>query len=175
MSEVRARWAATPLRCTLLSPAEFREREDARRAAVGAWPGYADLKGRWPDELRDLSNSFLPAGSMYFCPWYFDPEKAADRATLPQLRASAEADPAAVNRHLSVHYLRDWADKRPPLMIVCPDFRPWCPDQRSSNGTGWTVTGEAPAITCAPSIWTSMGATDAYHGFLQDGVFTAPV
>lgn len=76
---------------------------------------------------------------------------------------------------LSPHYRRDWASKRPPIEVVCPDGNIWCIDRRSSNGDGWTVTGEWPNITCAPSIdCAPMNTGDAnyYHGYLRDGAFT---
>lgn len=68
---------------------------------------------------------------------------------------------------LSPHYYRDWAAKRPPIEVVCPNGAVWCFDRRSSNGDGWVVTGEWPRITCAPSI-----VAGDYHGFLRDGEFT---
>lgn len=68
---------------------------------------------------------------------------------------------------LSVHYRRDWAGKRPPIEVVCPDGDVWCIDRKSSNGDGWTVTGEWPNISCAPSIVTA-----EYHGYLRNGEFT---
>jgi hypothetical protein len=69
---------------------------------------------------------------------------------------------------LSVHYHRDWMGKRPPIELVCPNGFIWCVDRKSSNGDGWTVTGEWPNITCSPSI-----VAGDYHGFLQNGEFTA--
>lgn len=71
---------------------------------------------------------------------------------------------------LSVHYWRDWADKRPPIEVVLPNGETWEIDRKSSNGDGWLVTGELPRITCAPSILAR-----GYHGFLRDGTFTADV
>lgn len=68
---------------------------------------------------------------------------------------------------LSPHYKRDWAGKRPPIELVCPNGEVWCIDCRSSNGDGWQVTGEWPNITCAPSI-----VAGDYHGFLRNGEFT---
>jgi len=58
----------------------------------------------------------------------------------------------------------------PHLYAICPDGRLWDCDGPSSNGNGWTRTGDPPAITCSPSIWTDM--PHGYHGFLQGGVFT---
>jgi hypothetical protein len=68
---------------------------------------------------------------------------------------------------LSVHYWRDWSDKRPPICVVCPNGEWWEVDRKSSNGEGWIVTGELPTITCSPSI-----VVDGYHGFLRAGEFT---
>ena len=172
----RSQWAPTPLTCTFLSEAEYREREDARRAAVSEWQRANNYEaGRWPDELRSLSQSFLPAGSMWLCPWYYDPAKPVDEDgdTLEQCIAKASAPD--YNGFLSVHYYRDWAKVRAPIVVVCPDFVHWIVDSKSSNGAGWVVTGEAPRLTCAPSIWTSMSSPTSYHGFLQNGVFTDPV
>lgn len=95
-------------------------------------------------------------GMMWFAPWYWNPAKENYRR---------RGGP-----FLSEHFWRDHADRRPPLVVVCPNGQEWCPDRPSTNGTGWTVTGEAPRITCAPSI-----VVPGYHGFLRDGVFTADI
>lgn len=72
------------------------------------------------------------------------------------------------HRHrLSPHYTKDWAGKRKPIQVVCPNGKEWCVDAISSNGDGWVVTGEPPCLTCSPSI-----GVPGYHGFLQGGVFT---
>ena len=71
---------------------------------------------------------------------------------------------------LSPHYESTWKEKRPPLQVVCPNGKEWCVDAISSNGDGWVVTGEPPSITCSPSI-----AVPGYHGFLQNGIFTADI
>lgn len=80
---------------------------------------------------------------------------------------------------LSPHYVRDWKGRRPPIEVVCPDGNIWCIDRKSSNGDGWIVTGEWPRITCSPSIdCAPMGTTmpnGYYHGYLQDGLFTADI
>ena len=68
---------------------------------------------------------------------------------------------------LSTHYRRDWAGKRSPIEIVCPNGAIWGIDRKSSNGDGWVLTGEWPNITCSPSI-----VADDYHGFLRNGEFT---
>lgn len=91
--------------------------------------------------------------AMWYAPWYHDP---------------AEGKIDAEKHFLSIHYQNDWSDKRPPLCVRCPNGSIWVPDQKSSNGTGWKVTGEAPNISCSPSI-----SVPGYHGFLRDGLFTA--
>lgn len=168
--------------CRLFQPDEFRAQEDRRRAAVDAWRAEhpdADLAHAWPDELTALSESFFPTGSMWFCPWYHDPADPEDLAKVAaELARPADYwQPTNPNRFLSIHYWRDWARIRPPLIIVGPGGGHFCPDQASSNGTGWTVTGEAPNITVSPSIWLSQGkgAPREYHGFLNAGVFSGPV
>lgn len=96
-----------------------------------------------------------------------------ERSLVPTILKRIEEDPEAPHM-LSIHYWRDWALIRPPLMVICPGGGHWCPDQKSSNGDGWTVTGEAPAITAHPSIWVNQGrgAPREYHGWLKDGVFS---
>lgn len=173
MTLPRAEWT-TPLTCFFLEEKVFREREEARRAAVKEWCEKNKTDGGpWPPELRRLSNTFIPPGSMWFCPWYFDIKDPDEGGKLDEWIASAQKPD--YNGYLSVHYLTTWARIRPPICVVCPDGNHWVPDAKSSNGTGWIVTGDVPQITCAPSIWTSMSRPDTYHGFLQNGVFTPPV
>lgn len=165
--------------CRFFTPDEYRTQEDARHAAVKAWrtanPQPEDAPS-WPEELKALNASFFPPGSMWFCPWYHDPSKPEAVAKVDDLIARMKAEPDK-HWHLSIHYLQDWARIRPPIMVVCPGGGHWCPDQGSSNGTGWTVTGEVPNITASPSIWVSQGegAPREYHGWLQNGAFSGPV
>lgn len=54
------------------------------------------------------------------------------------------------------------------IWIVIPGGSLFSPDRMSSNRvSGWTVTGDLPAISVSPSI----GAVD-YHGFVRDGELT---
>lgn len=53
------------------------------------------------------------------------------------------------------------------LILKLPNGVPWFIDGGSTNGNGWTRTGEAPRITARPSI-----LADNYHGWLTDGVLT---
>jgi hypothetical protein len=98
--------------------------------------------GMWRNDKR----IFLP-GMGWYNDWYLDRDLGSD--------------------FLSPHYYRDWAGKRPPIEIVCPNGYLWCIDRKSSNGDGWQVTGEWPNITCSPSI-----VAGSYHGFLRNGEFT---
>lgn len=94
----------------------------------------------------------LPPGSMYFAPWYLQPDVF--------LWAREEL--------LTEHYIQDVMALRPPLMVVLPNGVHFCVDRRATNHfEGWWVTGEAPLITVSPSIMVGN-----YHGFLQNGVFT---
>ena len=99
--------------------------------------------GMWRNDRR----VFLP-GMGWFNDWYLDRDHGGN--------------------FLSPHYHRDWAGKRPPIELVCPNGDIWCIDRRSSNGDGWVVTGEWPNITCSPSI-----VAGDYHGYLRNGEFTA--
>lgn len=158
-----------PTPCRLLTGEEFRASEEGRVAAVTAWrDAHPDVHTAtaWPPELVALSRSFRPPGTMWFMPWYFDPKEDGAAEKAAKWLAHARADPNA-HHYLSVHYLTDWADKRPPLNVVCPDYSDWTVDAKSSNGSGWTVTGEAPLISCSPSI-----QVPGYHGYLTNGVFT---
>lgn len=172
------------IRCRLFSPAEFRVREDERCEAIGEWraahPGLED----WPPELSALNASFFPPGSMWFCPWHHDPSKPEALAKVEEMIQKMAGHEAQHPRHaegyswhLSIHYWRDWARIRPPVEIVGPGGGQWCPDQISTNGTGWTVTGEPPNITASPSIWIAQGegSPREYHGWLNNGEFSAPV
>jgi hypothetical protein len=59
------------------------------------------------------------------------------------------------------------------LILQLPDGRPWHVDGPSTNGHGWTRTGDAPRITARPSILThGTPERPGYHGWLTDGVLT---
>jgi hypothetical protein len=102
---------------------------------------------------RNDRRVFLP-GMAWPMPWYFDPlDELKDLpgayvGRRPMITADRKGEPG----FLSVHYWRDWADKRAPVCVVCPNGEWWEIDRKSSNGDGWVVTGELPAITCVPSI-----------------------
>lgn len=150
-------------RCFLIPPAEYAERNDARLAALHALqaklePLPWEEQCKLPEVAALFHAQYFGAGAMWFCPWYYDPA-----APDPEERRGKPGI-------LSVYYWRDWADTRPPLMVVTPALREWCVDQKASNGEGWTVTGHAPRITCSPSI-----DVPGYHGYLRDGEFSPPL
>lgn len=152
--------------CTLLTPAQFEQSEKDRRGAMEGWRvRHGD---EWTPERRAENMKYRPPGTMWFCPWYHDPahEGAAERRAKELARPEEWWNPGNHSRFLSLHYWRDWADKRPPICVVGPNGDEWIPDQVSNNGTGWTVTGDAPLLTVTPSIWLSQGKENAYHGYL---------
>ena len=112
---------------------------------------------------RNDRRVFLPG----YC-WYdthiFDPFRDPNSTKYQMIKDRNSANAS----YLSLHYWNNWSTKRPPISVVCPNGEVWEIDRKSSNGSGWTVTGEFPNITCSPSI-----VVYGYHGFLQDGVFTA--
>lgn len=114
---------------------------------------------------RNDRRMFTP-GMAWFQPWYFDPSGGRLAAGKYVMVRRPPEDPNQ-RGFLSPHYWRDWSAKRAPICVVCPNGETWEIDRWSSNGTGWTVTGELPSITCAPSI-----VVEGYHGFLRDGEFT---
>lgn len=172
----RSLWAPCPVVCTFLPPDVYSERNRARIDALNAYRENMKIPSdvtEWTPGETTLSRSFMPAGTMHYCPWWHDPQDPDDMARLPERIEKAKANQSKGAHHLSVHYWTTWAHLRPPIEVVCPDYRGWCVDQTSSNGTGWTVTGTVPKITANPSIWTSTAMGEgSFHGFLRDGVFT---
>jgi hypothetical protein len=112
---------------------------------------------------RNDPRLFVP-GMAWYNPGYHDPAYT-DPDEMERVRQGLAAD-----TFLSVHYWKDWSVQRASADHGGPNGREWCVDQKSSNGTGWVVTGELPKITCHPSI-----VVPGYHGFLVDGVFTDDV
>lgn len=162
---VKLRFISEPLR---------RDIQRKRFAAIELWRienGWksGDEGPAFPPEFAKCDPFWLP-GMIWECPWYFDPANPEHAVRREKALARPESDYRAgnPNRFLSLHYWRDWSHLRPPLNVVCPNGAEWMVDQVSSNGTGWSVTGEPANLTCSPSI-----AATGYHGFLQGGQFTA--
>ena len=114
--------------------------------------------------FRNDPRVFLP-GMTWFCPWVWDPAGERERLNKHVMHT---AEKRGATHYLSAHYWRDWADKRPPICVVCPNGEEWEIDRKSSNGNGWVVTGDFtgdnPLISCSPSIVVA-----GYHGFLGTG------
>lgn len=143
----------------LLTAAQFSAAEEQRHELARSRPDGAGAS------LREI----LAPGAMWEVPWYFDPGNPDGRERRRRALEAIEAG-EPIRDYLSRHYWLDWSDKRPPLCVLCPNGAEWCLDSKSSNGTGWAVTGAAPLITAAPSI-----LVPGYHGFLRDGVFTPDI
>lgn len=158
--------------CRFFDEKEFRAQEDARLAALKEFDRrHPAAAGGWPPEKSAVNATFFPPGSMWYCRWWHDPDDPDDVASIDRQIADLRA--GAKNKFLNIHYLTTWARIRPPICVVCPGGVHWCPDQGSSNGDGWTVTGTVPSITAMPSIWTeaNSGSPREYHGWLREGVF----
>lgn len=141
--------------CRLLTPEEHRAADDARIRLANT---RADGKGA---SMVEITGPCV----MWFCPWYFDPFDDEDAPT--RQRCMEAITRGEKQNFLSRFYWEDWSATRPPISVICPNGKDWCVDQVSTNGEGWKVTGDAPIITCAPSI-----LVPGYHGFLQKGIFT---
>jgi len=159
---------------TFLDREEYRQRSDARIEAHRAWCAAhpeIDISKGWPPELRAMNESFIGPGMMWECPWFFDPHDPDHQERREYYLSQPDSffEPANNSSRgvLSLYYWRQWSHIRPPYNVLCPNGDSWMPDQVSSNGIGWQVTGEPPLITAAPSIQTGR-----YHGFLQNGRFT---
>ncbi|MDE2105377.1 MAG: hypothetical protein KGL39_49580 [Patescibacteria group bacterium] len=138
---------------------------------------HRELSDYWKTHDSYYSNDarlFTP-GMAWYEPWIYDPLGAwkayvdahPDRGlrTEPMITAPpAKLD--SKRGYLSPHYWRDWSTKRPPITVVGPNGEWWTVDRWSSNGDGWTVTGDLPDITCSPSI-----VLKGYHGYLRGGEF----
>ena len=84
--------------------------------------------------------------------------------------------------HLSAHY---WANNahRPPLLVALPcnyssgpglqvfSIDSQCYERERGYYEGWSVDGEPPRITVAPSI----NIVGSYHGYLREGVVSDDV
>jgi hypothetical protein len=160
--------------CRLLTPAEFSDAEKARYALAQergkdpAWMAANSATYGWA-RIDEVTGPCV----MWFATWMHDPqnpEHAPRREKALEALARGDAYFAGHHYYLSKHYWRDWSDKRPPIVVLCPNGAEWCVDAKASNGDGWVVTGEAPNITCQPSI-----QVPGYHGYLQGGAFTVPL
>jgi len=140
----------------ILTPDEYQAMQDEALA-----------KNWWRNDRR----MFLP-GMAWYMPWYFDPT-GKYRATGKYVMFEQRPPDPGKRGFLSPHYWRDWAEKRPPICVVCPNGEQWEIDRRSSNGDGWVVKGNLPLLQVSPSI-----VVEGYHGWLgvngaEPGQFSA--
>lgn len=158
-------------RCQLITDAQHTAAEEARlalarsREADPAWMAANNATHGWAS-LREVA----PPGTMWFCSWWFDPADPECASRRQRALADIAAAPGAKHGYLSNRYWLQWSDKRPPINVLCPNGQEWCVDANSNNGDGWTVTGDAPLITCTPSI-----LVPGYHGWLKAGEFSDDV
>lgn len=122
-----------------------------------------DFRRKWAEDRAP----FAGAGAMWFTPYIFDPNEPKHQETRLKRLAEIAAGTFARTNYLSRHYWLQWSDKRPPICVRCPNGLDWLVDSKSTNGEGWEVTGDAPIITCTPSI-----LVPGYHGYLREGHFT---
>ena len=76
--------------------------------------GMAD--GYWHGDVH-----VFPPGTVWYQPWYYNP--LGEEVSHVMIK-DRPADPNA-RGFLSPHYWRDWADKRPPMCVVCPNGEQW--------------------------------------------------
>lgn len=109
-----------------------------------------------------------------------EPPTAADRKAgvrvgdmwyAPWMISGTETARYMLDHYLSTRYAAEHMARRPPLMVRLPGGIDFCIDSRADSPggeSGWTVTGEPPAITVSPSI----NVMHHYHGFIREGVIT---
>jgi hypothetical protein len=105
----------------------------------------------WTIKYHEKRPEVPVVGDMWPAPWFL------------------EGPETSRNYWVSKQYDKDWADKRPPLVVKLPGGHEHCVDMGGSgNREGWTVTGSPPKITVVPSI----NVHGIYHGWIRDGVIT---
>lgn len=138
------------MKCRLLTPAEFTAADEARLHLA-----RTRLDGKQGASIYEITGP----GVMWSAPWLHDPHDPQDKIRREQaLRRIATGQACFM---LSRFYWLDHSRHRSPLVVICPNGREWCVDQKSSNGEGWRVTGNAPTIEVSPSI-----DVPGYHGWL---------
>lgn len=163
--------------CHFLDAKAFREAEDARmalakaREADPAWLAANNTTYGWAS-LREV----VKPCAMWHATWFYDPaepDKAIRRSAALAAIANGTFGTGERSYYLSRFYWQQWSDKRAPICVLCPNGVEWCVDAKSSNGEGWTVTGDPPHLVVSPSI-----AVTGYHGFLGQqtpGVFSGNI
>lgn len=161
----------TPLK--FLSTDEFSRLQAKRSAELAAYDVAHPGETEWTPEKIEIGRRHFPPGTIWGCPWYHDPTKAEHVARSERFLAEVKDwGPNGDQRpYLSMHYHKDWAKIRPPLCVVLPNYGEWVIDSRSSNGTGWKITGwkdgDVSQLVASPSInYTGSATFQGYHGWL---------
>jgi hypothetical protein len=107
----------------------------------------------------DPKDFFVP-GLAWYCPWYNNQLN---------IRRCKERKEKGLNGNsfISVEYWRDWAETRPPIMVVCPGGYHWLIDGKSPDGAGWTITGEIPCLSANKPVKIT-----GFSGWLMEGKLT---
>lgn len=143
---------------------------DRDRTSGDLHPHHDD---RWPVHCEACSYMFRDTD-----PWQRQAKPLYAHPSTGDLLTLDEAQPGAM-------WWADWYgdDSRseaskgaglsgPHLIVRLPGNWDWDIDGPSSNGAGWTRTGEAPNVTARPSIGVPepRGGGWRYHAFLTDGI-----
>lgn len=117
---------------------------------------------RWPASCERCGAAFGPddAWQVFYEQAYRRAEGAAGDLFLRALPPGAMYDATWLHGNASM-----CGPDGHSYILQLPDGREWAIDGPSSNGPGWSRTGEAPRLTARPSI-----LTPGYHGWLNDGV-----
>lgn len=124
-----------------------------------SWPLVLLSTFEWKDYLNRYA---LMPGHCCFAPWILDPGNAG---------ADFYRSKALGDKYLTLPHTVE-KPRRAPILIALPDDTLWCPDEmawggaQGHYGTGWTVTGDLPAITCFPSI----NYPGRFHSWVRNGV-----
>jgi hypothetical protein len=131
-----------------------------RLSSEGYLESYQDLAPtrddpRWPTHCEQCGIA-LPGDTV----WQVFQERIYRRTDTGEEHLLRDAPPGAM-------YIATWFHEKDHLHVCLPpngghDY--WDVDGPSSNGNGWTRTGEPPNVTANPSI-----LTPRYHGFLRNG------
>lgn len=140
------------------------------------WPvkcDYCDYVFKEPDTWQNWRSRLYTASDGRMFP--INNHDAPD-PTPPVSPSESERSPHAGRLPIGAMYTAPWYDMlgknnrdQPgwPLVVITPGHHPWLVDGDSSNGNGWTRTGQLECLTCSPSI-----LTPSYHGHLQNGQLT---
>lgn len=126
----------------------------------------------WPLYRKKIDMDIIPPGSIWECPWIFNPKKYAHRARRElAMRQIADGTWCDRDNYLSKYYWAQWSHRRPPLCLKTPNGVWWMVDRVAENNAGWMVTRISPGdydhITCSPGV-----TVPGYSGQLRGGVFS---